>query len=127
MPSASVFKPSSTAAALLLTTVAAFGAGEIDEQVLQRLFALAALAGGEIEFQIDRVIGDFDHGIDRRPREQGAPQIGMENRARRIDDANMAGPAVGKNSTLDAIDNIVFTDFDGRAATLPDFHPQSGQ
>ena len=35
-----------------------FGAGKLDQQLFQRLFALAAFAGGEIVFQIDRMIGD---------------------------------------------------------------------
>ncbi len=45
----------------------------------------------------------------------------MENRAGGVNDANMAGPAVGKNSTLDPIENTVVADIDG-AATLSDFH-----
>ncbi len=68
LPSARVFKPSNTAAALLFTTVAASAPVRSINQLFERLFALAALAGGEVVFQIDRMIGDLDHGVDRRAR-----------------------------------------------------------
>ena len=107
LPWARVFKPSSTAAALLLTTVAASAPVRSTSSCSKRLFALAALAGGEIVFQIDRITGHGDHGIDGRLRQQRAAQVRVQNRAGGVDDTDMAGAALQCDLRLDLIEDGV--------------------
>ncbi len=82
-----------------------FGAGQFHQQFHQRFFAPPAPARREIVFEIDRVGGDGGHRVDGGLREQGAAQVGMKDRARGVNHAHMAGPAVQGNPTLDPLQN----------------------
>src|SRR5262249_47808050 len=85
-----------------------FRGGEIGQQFFQSLFTLAALAGGEIVFQVDRVIGYREHGLDRCGREQGAAKICVQNRAGGVDDAPVTGLAVDVNRTFYTVEDRRF-------------------
>ena len=60
--------------------------GQIDEQLSRSLFTSSPAAVGEVVFQIGGTAGDAGDGVDRRLRQQRAPEIGVEDRSRRVDD-----------------------------------------
>ena len=108
MPCASEFSPKQHRGGVVVDHGGRFGAGEIDQQLLERLFALAAFAGGEIVFQIDRFASHRNHRIDGRLRQQGAAQVRVKNSSGGVDDADMAGAAFQFDLRLDLIkDGVV--------------------
>ena len=89
-PSASAFSASSTAAALLLTTMVETSRSPVVQQLRKQAtdmdVALAALAGGQIELQIRVALRDLGNMLQRRLRERRAPEVGMQDDARGVDD-----------------------------------------
>ena len=84
-----------------------FRAGQLDEQSLNHFFTLAAFAGRQIILQIDRIAGHRRHGIDRRLGQQGAAQVGVEDRAGGVDHANVPRHTFGADDGFNSRDDCV--------------------
>ena len=121
-PWANEFSPKQHRGGIVVHHGGRFGAGEIDQQLFQCLFAFAAFAGGEIVFQIDRLAGHRHHRIDGRLGQQCAAQVRVKNRAGGVDDADMAGAAFQFDLRLDLIEDCVI--IQELVFTLADICPQ---
>src|SRR5262249_16354121 len=65
-----------------------FRRGQIAQQPLDHLLAFAARALFEIVFEIDCALAGADRRVDRRLRQQRAPEIGVQDRAGRVDNTH---------------------------------------
>ena len=61
------------------------GAGEFTHQVGDQVVAIAALAGGQVEFQIHRLTRGLDYRGDGLFRQQRPPQVGVQHRAGEVE------------------------------------------
>ena len=120
-PSASAFSVSSTAAALLLTTMVAtsrpMSPNNLGEQPVHMHIALAALAGRQIKFQVGVALRDFDHALQRRAAQRRAPQVGVQDHARRVDHRPQRVGMRFSQSPLDLARSL------SMAALQPHLHP----
>ena len=88
-PSASAFSDSSTAAALLFTTMVATLAlrrmQQARKQAIDVRIAFAAFAGRQIKFQVGVALRDFGNMLQRFLAQRRASEIGVQDDAGRID------------------------------------------
>ncbi len=61
------------------------GAGQLADQSFDEVVAIAALAGGEIEFQVERVARRKGDRLDGFIRQQGATEVGVQHRAGEVE------------------------------------------
>ncbi len=63
------------------------GAGQLADQPFDEVVAVAALAGGQVEFQVERVARREGDCLDCLIRQQGAAEVGMQHRAGQVEHA----------------------------------------
>ena len=86
LPAASARRAMTVAAALLLTAVADSAPVSAAEPVADRLRPRRALAGFEIEFEVEVAAGGVGRGLGRRLGERRPAEVGVQDDAGGVDD-----------------------------------------
>ena len=92
-PSASAASASSIAPALLLTTIAALGAGEPAQDPADVILARAARARGEVVLEVRVAAPGLDDAVERRRGERRPAEVRVHDHAGRVQDATQLRPA----------------------------------
>lgn len=95
-----------------------FGAGQLADEPGDEVVAVATLAAGEVEFEVERVAGGQGDGFDGLLGQQGAAEVGVQHGAGEVEHPAHAAGMPGGEAFTGAAGEHGFAEFDGGELAL---------